>query len=104
MSQEGLDLKLPPEAARKGPTPAPASVVVVEYSAARELSINHRPVTLDGIQERLQEIFASRRDKTLYIDAAPSLRYGEVIPLVDAAKGAGVERVGVITPGMKAGR
>lgn len=104
LSQEGLDLSLPRAAQEEPPGPAPGPHVVLQYSAGRELSINHSPVSLDGVQKRLQEIFATRQDKTLYIDADPSLRYGEVVPLVDAAKGAGVVRVGVITPAMKAGR
>lgn len=103
LSQEGLDLALPREASGE-PVPPAGAHVVLQYSAGRQLTINHRPVTLEGVQARLQEIFATRRDKTLYIDADPSLRYGDVVPLVDAAKGAGVERVGVVTPGMKAWR
>jgi biopolymer transport protein TolR len=103
LTQEGIDLSLPREAENR-PVNDPGPHIVLEYSARRQLSINHSPVSLEAVRQRLQEIFASRHDKTLFIDADASLRYGEVITLVDAAKGAGVERVGVITPRMKAGR
>jgi biopolymer transport protein ExbD len=41
------------------------------------------------------------RDKTIFIAGAPSLRYKAIIGVLDAAKGAGVDRVGIITEGMR---
>jgi biopolymer transport protein ExbD len=32
------------------------------------------------------------------------LRYGNIVTVIDAAKGAGVEQVGIVTEGMRAGR
>jgi biopolymer transport protein ExbD len=46
-------------------------------------------------------VFDERTDKTLFITAARTLRYGEVVDVIDAAKGAGVQRVGIITDGMR---
>ena len=43
----------------------------------------------------------TRVDKTLFITAARTLRYGDVVDVIDAAKGAGVQRVGIITEGMR---
>jgi biopolymer transport protein ExbD/biopolymer transport protein TolR len=56
------------------------------------------PGALDG---RLRELFRSRSDKTLYIIGAPSLRYGEIVRVVDAARGAGISRVGIVTEQMR---
>ena len=53
------------------------------------------------LERTLRAIFRDRRDKTLFISGDPGLRYGEVVELIDAAKAAGVERVGVITPEMR---
>ena len=47
-------------------------------------------------------MFRDRRDKTLFISADGALRYGQVVRVIDAAKGAGVARVGVITESMRA--
>lgn len=99
MSQRGLDVDLPAET-----TSAPARVdtqIVLEYQANRRMAINHQDVTLSELEPRLREIFASRRDKTLYISGDGALRYGDIVAVVDAGKGAGVERVGIITPGMR---
>ena len=38
---------------------------------------------------------------TLYIAGDGSLRYGEIVAVIDASKGAGVSRVGIITEGMR---
>jgi biopolymer transport protein ExbD len=73
----------------------------VEYQADRQLSINKQPVALAALESRLREIYSGRRDKTLYIVGAGSLRYGDIVAVVDAGKGAGVERVGIITGGMR---
>jgi biopolymer transport protein ExbD len=39
--------------------------------------------------------------RQLFINAAGTLRYGDVVDVIDAAKGAGVQRVGIITDGMR---
>jgi biopolymer transport protein ExbD len=102
LSQKGLDVDLPAET-----TTEPVVIneqIVVEYQADRQLAINKQPVTLTTLESRLREIFASRRDKTLYLIGAGTLRYGDIVAVVDAGKGAGVERVGIITErGRKAG-
>jgi biopolymer transport protein ExbD len=101
LSQKGLDVDLPAET-----TAAPTETneqIVLEYQADRQIAINKQPVTLLTLESRLRDIFATRRDKTLYIAGAGSLRYGDIVAVVDAGKGAGVERVGIITEGMKTG-
>jgi biopolymer transport protein ExbD len=101
LSQRGLDTSLPSESA-----PAEASAVpdhvVVEYTADRKLAVNRQAVSLDGLEPRLREIYRARRDKTLFIMGAPTLRYGEIVSVIDAAKGAGVLRVGIVTAKMRA--
>ena len=101
LSQKGLDVDLPAET-----TTAPTETneqIVLEYQADRQIAINKQPVTLLTLESRLRDIFATRRDKTLFIAGAGSLRYGDIVAVVDAGKGAGVERVGIITEGMKTG-
>jgi len=55
---------------------------VVEYSGERQLSINHHWA------------------KTVFLAASHTLRYADV-EVIDVAKGAGVQRVGIITDGMR---
>jgi biopolymer transport protein ExbD len=100
LSQRGLDVKLPPEVTDKTQA-APAEQIVLEYTADRRVSINQQPVLVGEVELRLRDIYGSRRDKTLFIMGAGSLRYGDIIPVIDAARGAGVARIGVITEKMR---
>ena len=100
LTQKGLDASLPAETAPRDKAVPPESIVV-EYSADRQLAINHQQVVLTDLEYRLRSIFEGRSDKTLFITAASTLRYADVIDVIDAAKGAGVQRVGIITDGMR---
>jgi biopolymer transport protein ExbD len=46
-------------------------------------------------------VYGARSDKTIYVAAAGSLPYGAIIDVMDAIKGAGVQRMGVVTEGMR---
>src|SRR5262245_60418924 len=98
--QRGLDADLPAET-QPSSQPPPSTQVMVEYDAERRMSINHQDVQLAELEVRLREIYSARRDKTLFISAAPTLRYRDVVDVIDRAKGAGVTRVGIITEGMR---
>jgi biopolymer transport protein TolR len=102
LTQRGLDLSVPLPAP---PTPDPASSpsVVLEYTADGRVTINKQPVDVRDLEATLEDVFRGRRDKTLFISADGALRYGRVVSVIDAAKGAGVGRVGVITASMRAG-
>ena len=100
LSQRGLDTTLPQDT-RDTAAAVPPHDIVIEYTAEKKLSINKGPVAIAELEQRLREIFQDRRDKTLYVSAAGSLRYGDIVTVIDAAKGAGVTRVGVITEGMR---
>ena len=103
LTQKGMDVNLPLETK----TPAQAQVdntqVVLEYGADRSISINKQPVTLPELETRLRDIFETRKEKTMFIVGDPGLRYGEIISVIDAAKGAGIDKVGIVTMGMRRG-
>jgi biopolymer transport protein ExbD len=100
LTQKAIDTTLPSRTQPPG-RPATGEQIVVEYTADGRLSVNHQEVALDGLEARLRTIYAERRDKTLYVSGAASLRYQSIIEVLDAAKGAGVDRVGIITEGMR---
>ena len=99
LTQKGLDLSVPADVERTPAAPAPS--VVLEYGADGRVTINKQPVDLQHLEGTLGDIFRQRRDKTLYIAADGSLHYGQVVSVIDAAKGAGIARVGVITDAMR---
>jgi len=100
ISQKGLDVNLPAETAPAQPTQV-LSQIVLEYTNDRVMSINKQPVVREDLPKRLQEIFDERKEKTLFIVADGLLPYSEIIYVIDSAKGAGVEKVGIVTEGMR---
>ena len=100
LSQKGLDVDLPPETDDR-PVSEVTRQIMVEYSADKKLSINHQDVQLSELEEKLRTIYEDRRDKTLFISGDGTLRYADIVDVIDAAKGAGIQRVGIVTEGMK---
>jgi len=100
LTQKGLDLQLPPEQRERPAAPRP-DTIVLEYAADGHISINHQDVSSEDLQTRLTGIYAARRDKTMFIMGAPTLPYRSIVGVIDAAKGAGVTRVGIITEKMR---
>jgi biopolymer transport protein TolR len=100
MSQRGLDTHLPQETAAADQK-LPDDNIMLEYFADKRIEINHQPVALGDVENRLREIYEKRRNKTLYIAGDGALRYGEIVAVIDAGKGAGVDRVGIVTEAMR---
>lgn len=100
LTQKGIDTNLPAETA-PGDVPARPDTIMIEYNADRQISINHQPVLMADLEMTLRSVFDARVDKTLFITASGSLKYGDVVEVIDAAKGAGIQRVGIVTEGMR---
>lgn len=101
IAQQGLDAELPANVQTPGDVVLESTQVLAEFGADRRLRINRQEVAMDAAAGRFKEIFASRRDKTLYVMGDGSLRYGDVMKVIDIATGAGAERIGIITAGMR---
>lgn len=102
LTQKGLDASLPQPAERPRATVAPPSPsIVLEYEADGRIAINQQPVTLQGLEARLLELYRDRRDKTLFVMADGRLPYGRIVEAIDIAKGAGVDKVGIVTESMR---
>jgi biopolymer transport protein TolR len=101
LTQKGLDVNLPLETQNKQEQQQDNKQVVLEYNADQSIAVNHQPVPLNKLESRLRDIFESRKEKTMFIIGDPSLRYGQIAEVIDAAKGAGVDKVGIVTMGMR---
>jgi biopolymer transport protein ExbD len=101
LTQKGLDINLPAETKKTSdPTPE-ISQIVLNYTADKRISVNNNDVTMQELETRLRNIFDQRKDKTMFIMGAGTLRYKDIVDVIDAAKGAGVEKVGIVTEGMR---
>ena len=101
LSQQGLDINLPLETKAATKNTDTSDQIVVNYTADRQLTVNQQNVTMAELENRLRSIFEQRKDKTMFIIGAPNLRYGDIVEVIDLAKGAGVEKVGIVTEGMR---
>jgi len=101
LTQKGVDINLPAEAKKTTDVTPDVSQIVLDYTADKRLSVNKQDVPLLELETRLRNIFDQRKDKTMFIIAAGTLRYGDIVNVIDAAKGAGVEKVGIVTEGMR---
>ena len=101
LTQKGIDSQLPSRTRTPEEPPASSEQIVLEYTADGAIAVNSHAVGVDQLETHLRNIYATRHDKTLFIMGAPSLRYKAIIGAIDAAKGAGVDRVGIITEGMR---
>ena len=100
LSQRGLDVNLPADSEQK-PANSDNTQIVLTYTADKKISVNNQDVTIQQLEERLRDIFEQRKEKTMFIIGDGSLRYGNIVQVIDAAKGAGVEKVGIVTDGMR---
>jgi biopolymer transport protein ExbD len=101
LTQRGLDINLPAESKKTTDVTPDISQIVLTYEADKRMSLNKQDVTLRELETRLRNIYDQRKDKTMFLIAAGTLRYKDIVDVIDAAKGAGVEKVGIVTDGMR---
>jgi biopolymer transport protein ExbD len=102
LTQKGMDINLPLESTNQAPTDN-SQQIVLEYTADKSIAVNKQLVTLANLESFLRDTFETRKEKTMFIIGDPNLRYGEIVAVIDAAKGAGVTKVGIVTEGMRKG-
>ncbi len=86
-----------PEPPPPGPEQPEENVVVLSMDRNGLIRINQDEVEPSSLIERLQDIFKTRNDRTIFVQADDELLFNDVAQLIDAAKGAGVNRIGLMT-------
>ena len=66
--------------------------------------INEDAFAKSAIMPKLQEIFASRQEKVMFVKGDPDLEYGKIAEVIDFGHQAGVDNIGIITPRVEAGQ
>jgi biopolymer transport protein ExbD len=96
LAHQGLDAQLP--SPRSGPAddrPQPQALVV-EIGPEGCALAGEPPGTPTALEERLRDVISMRQDKTVFVRAAGSVPYGQVVSGLDAVRGAGAERIGLL--------
>jgi biopolymer transport protein TolR len=78
--------------------PAPTDTsIVVEYTGNRELTVNSESVAVEALGSALTERLRGSRQKIVFFKAEDDAPYGEVVRLMDIARGVGAQTLAVVT-------
>jgi biopolymer transport protein TolR len=95
MMQQGVQVNLP-KADTKALTPQ-ETTVVVSIERSGKLFINNNETPAGELRSRLAGMFATRAKKEVFLKADKDVPYGEVVQAMAEIKGAGIERLGMVT-------
>ena len=106
LTPHGLDALAPQPPPPNMPPPPPNQDpnVVVEIKQDASMEINGQPIKEADLQARLEDIFKMRATKVVFVKGAPDIDYRYVARAIDDAKGAGLDKVGIMTPKIEAGQ
>ena len=99
----GLDALAPQPPKKDTPPPQDERTVVIQIAKDRTFKINEEPIDVANLQARLEDIFKTRAERVVFIKGDPDLEYQTVAQAIDIAKGALIDRVGLMTPKIEAG-
>ncbi|MEA3438283.1 MAG: protein TolR [Thermodesulfobacteriota bacterium] len=95
MMMEGVNVSLP-EATSK-PLVSEKKPLIVNIDSENRIFINDFKVTVDGLGEKLNKILDGSKDREVYLKADKDISYGMVVRVMSEIKGAGVEKLGMVT-------
>lgn len=102
--QKGIDIKLPETQQDDGGGGDPnIRGIVLTLESNKTVKINQDTVEMTLLENTLRDLYQTRTDKTIFIRADESLNYQDVLQIIDIAKGAGIEVLGVIPERYKSG-
>jgi biopolymer transport protein ExbD len=105
VAPHGLDALAPqpPPPNQKQPDNNDRTVVIV-IDAQGNLKINQDDVKLENLNNRLVDIFKTRAEKVVFVKGDKDLEFQKVAQAIDIAHGAGIDRVGLMTPKVEEGK
>lgn len=87
-----------PKKSEEPAPPAPTDTsIVVEYTANREVSVNSEAVAVEALAGAIAERLRGSRQKVVFFKAEDDAPYGEVVRLMDVARGAGAQTLALVT-------
>jgi len=106
LTPKGLDA-LVPQPSPKNEKVDPdvlARTIVVSIGADRQVKINQEPVDIRMLGSRLEDIFKTRSDRVMFVKGDPTLPFADVAEIIDIAKGAGIDKIGLVTKALEEGQ
>jgi len=97
LTPKGLDALVPqPNPNTQKNEEVISRTIVVSIDAQRRVKINQDFVDIRMLGSRLEDIFKTRNDRVMFVSGDPSLAFADVAQVIDIAKGAGIDKIGLI--------
>jgi biopolymer transport protein ExbD len=104
LTPKGLEALVPqPPPPNAQQTAADTRTVVIVINADRSMMINQEPTDETQLGPRLEEIFKTRAERVVFVKGDAGLEFQHVAKAIDIAKGAGIDKVGLMTAKVEAG-
>jgi biopolymer transport protein TolR len=107
LTPKGLDAAVPQPPPPGTPPPPPDAVnktIVISVDKTGTIKINQNVIEIRYLGDQLQDIFKTRNERVAFVNADPDLLFKDVAEVIDVAKGAGVDKVGLMTEQIQAGK
>jgi len=106
LTPHGLDALVPQPPPPNAPPPNPDHdrTVVIIIDKDKKMMINTEQTDPGRLGQRLMDVFKTRAEKVVFVKGDPSLDFRDVAQAIDIAKGAGIDKVGLMTAKMEAGQ
>jgi len=106
LTPKGLDALVPQPPPPNAPPPPPNQdrTVVIIIAKDHSMMVNTEPITEETLGPRLLEVFKTRAERIVFVKGDPDLEFMYVAKAIDIAKGAGIDKVGLMTPKIEAGQ
>jgi len=105
LTPKGLETLVPqppPPGAQQNQSDQRTVVIVIDKD--HSMHINQESTTEATLGPRLEEIFKTRAERVIFVKGDNDLEYQYVAKAIDIAHGAGIDKVGLMTPQMEAGQ
>ncbi len=95
MMMQGVDVSLPQ--ATSEPLDSEKEHLIITIDKKSQIFINDYKVSVEFLSEKLAKILEGRTDREVFLKADKDMRYGTIVKVMAEIKGAGVEKLGMVT-------
>ncbi len=103
LTPKGLEALIPQPPPPNAQPQADDRTVVIIINRDKSMQLNTEPISDERLGERLLEVFKTRAERVCFVKADPDLEFQYVAKAIDIAKGAQMDKVGLMTAKMEAG-
>jgi len=101
----GLDAIVPqPSPNQQQNTELENKTVVVQVESNGKLKINQEDTNWDALGPRMETIFKERAEKVAFVKGDNEVLFMDVARAIDIMRGAGIDKIGLITAKLEAGQ